>query len=91
MIIEEEEIKTEIKFFDKEDDTSNAPEQAWRNEEETEQEYSLFSIDEEGEDPNDLEIQSFSFDFENKKKNLSRELLLASLSQKKNRLNSTSL
>lgn len=67
MIIEEEEIKTEIKFFDKEDDTSNAPEQAWRNEEETEQEYSLFSIDEEGEDPNDLEIQSFSFDFENKK------------------------
>ncbi|PWN66776.1 cell division protein FtsZ [Chryseobacterium phosphatilyticum] len=67
MIIEEEQIKTEIKFFDNEDDTLNAPEQAWRNEEEENQEYSLFSIDEENEDPNDLEIQSFSFDFENKK------------------------
>nr|WP_315027627.1 cell division protein FtsZ [uncultured Chryseobacterium sp.] len=67
MIIEEEEIKTEINFFDKEEDRTNSPEQAWKNEEEEGQEYSLFSIDEEGEDPNDLEIQSFSFDFENKK------------------------
>ncbi|MCJ7933912.1 MAG: cell division protein FtsZ [Chryseobacterium sp.] len=69
MIIEEEEIKTEIKFFDKEEDTLNTPEQSWRNGEDNEQdEYSLFSIeDEDGEDPNDLEIQSFSFDFENKK------------------------
>ncbi|WP_431611252.1 cell division protein FtsZ [Chryseobacterium sp. 'Rf worker isolate 10'] len=66
MIIEEEQPRTEIKFFDKEEDTVNTPEQNWRNEEE-EQEYSLFSIDEENEDPNDLEIQSFSFDFENKK------------------------
>lgn len=68
MIIEEEEIKTEIKFFDKEADTLNTPEQSWRNEGENDEEaYSLFSIDEEAEDPNDLEIQSFSFDFENKK------------------------
>ncbi|PKF75055.1 cell division protein FtsZ [Chryseobacterium sp. PMSZPI] len=68
MTIEEEEIKTEIKFFDKEEDTLNTPEQAWRNEEEAEdQEYSLFSIDEEADDPNDLEIESFSFDFDNKK------------------------
>lgn len=66
MIIEEEQPRTEIKFFDKEEDTVNTPEQNWRNEEE-EQEYSLLSIDEENEDPNDLEIQSFSFDFENKK------------------------
>ncbi|WP_153396658.1 cell division protein FtsZ [Chryseobacterium vaccae] len=68
MIIEEEEIKTEIRFTDKED-TLNTPEQAWKNEEESSQDaYNLFSIDdEEGEDPNDLEIQSFSFDFENKK------------------------
>ncbi|RLJ31446.1 cell division protein FtsZ [Chryseobacterium sp. 7] len=66
MIIEEEQPRTEIKFFDKEEDTVNTPEQNWRNEEE-EQEYSLFSIDEEHEDPNDLEIQSFSFDFEHKK------------------------
>ncbi|CAI8857615.1 cell division protein FtsZ [Chryseobacterium sp. IT-36CA2] len=66
MIIEEEQPRTEIKFFDKEEDTLNTPEQNWRNEEE-EQEYSLLSIDEENEDPNDLEIQSFSFDFENKK------------------------
>ncbi|MGX5684585.1 cell division protein FtsZ [Chryseobacterium cucumeris] len=67
MIIEEEQPRTEIKFFDKEEGTVNAPEQNWRNEEEAEEEYSLFSIDEENEDPNDLEIQSFSFDFENKK------------------------
>ncbi|PRB03029.1 cell division protein FtsZ [Chryseobacterium sp. MYb7] len=66
MIIEEEQPRTEIKFFDKEEDTVNTPEQNWRNEEE-EQEYSLLSIDEENEDPNDLEIQSFSFDFEDKK------------------------
>ncbi|WP_330744697.1 cell division protein FtsZ [Chryseobacterium sp. CP-77] len=67
MIIEEEQPRTEIKLFDKEEGTVNAPEQNWRNEEEAEEEYSLFSIDEENEDPNDLEIQSFSFDFENKK------------------------
>lgn len=67
MIIEEEQPRTEIKFFDKEEDTVNTPEQNWKNEEEDGQEYSLFSIDEENEDPNDLEIQSFSFDFENKK------------------------
>lgn len=67
MIIEEEQPRTEIKFFDKEADAVHNPEQEWRNEEEGEQEYSLFAIDEENEDPNDLEIQSFSFDFENKK------------------------
>ncbi|HCN50515.1 MAG TPA: cell division protein FtsZ [Chryseobacterium sp.] len=67
MIIEEEEIKTEIKFTDKEGTTLNTSEQNWRHEEENEQDaYSLFSVDE-NEDPNDLEIQSFSFDFENKK------------------------
>lgn len=65
MIIEEEEIKTEIKFFDKEQNTVNTPEQGWRNQDEQE-EYSL-SIEGEDEDPNDLEIQSFSFDFDNKK------------------------
>lgn len=65
MIIEEEEIKTEIKFFDKEENTVNTPEQGWRNQDEQE-EYSL-SIEGEDEDPNDLEIQSFSFDFDNKK------------------------
>ena len=65
MIIEEQ-TRTEIKFFDKEENTVHTPEQNWRNDEE-EQEYSLLSIDEENEDPNDLEIQSFSFDFDNKK------------------------
>ncbi|MCP1301158.1 cell division protein FtsZ [Chryseobacterium sp. S0630] len=67
MIIEEEQPRTEIKFFDKEEDTVNTPEQSWRNEEEGGEEYSLLAIDEEHDDPNDLEIQSFSFDFENKK------------------------
>ena len=59
MIIEEEQPRTEIKFFDKEEDTVNTPEQNWRNEEEGEEEYSLLAIDEEHDDPNDLEIQSF--------------------------------
>ncbi|MDQ0066884.1 cell division protein FtsZ [Chryseobacterium lathyri] len=65
MIIKEEEIKTDIKFFDKEEDTQNS----WRNEQEAEEEsYSLFSHDdEEGEDPNDLEIESFKFDFDARK------------------------
>jgi cell division protein FtsZ len=65
LIIKEEEIKTEIKFFDKEEDTQNS----WRNGQETEEEsYSLFSHDdEEGEDPNDLEIESFKFDFDTRK------------------------
>ncbi|BFO65514.1 cell division protein FtsZ [Chryseobacterium sp. KCF3-3] len=67
MIIEEEQPRTEIKFFDKEEDIVNTPEQSWRNEDEGEEEYSLLAIDEEHDDPNDLEIQSFSFDFENKK------------------------
>ncbi|MFC5874968.1 cell division protein FtsZ [Chryseobacterium arachidis] len=62
MIIDNEETKTEIKFFDKEADTA----QNWRNEEE-EESFSLFSIDEENEDPNDLEIESFKFDFDSKR------------------------
>lgn len=68
MIIEEEETRTEIKFSDREEDTVNTPTQSWRNEElQQEESFSLFSSDEEeGEDPNDLEIQSFSFDFEKK-------------------------
>jgi len=72
MTIEQEEIKTEIKFSDREEDTSYNPTQSWRNEEvQEEQSFSLFSHDgEEGEDPNDLEIQSFSFDFEEKKEEL---------------------
>jgi cell division protein FtsZ len=66
MTIGNEEAKTEIKFFDKEEDTTNDPAQNWRNEEE-EESFSLFSADDENEDPNDLEIQSFKFDFDNKK------------------------
>jgi len=67
MIVEEEEIKTEIKFFDREDDTADSPVQSWRNEEEPQQEaFNLFSFDDES-DANDLEIQSFSFDTEEKK------------------------
>ncbi|MDQ0783758.1 cell division protein FtsZ [Chryseobacterium sp. W4I1] len=63
-MIVEEEIKTEIKFFDQQEDTQDN----WRNEEESgEESYSLFSYDEEGEDPNDLEIESFKFDFDSKK------------------------
>ncbi|MCI3937570.1 cell division protein FtsZ [Chryseobacterium aahli] len=65
MMIEDEDVKTEIKFSDKEEDTLESPIQSWRNEESSnENDVNLFSFDD---DPNDLEIQSFSFDFENKK------------------------
>ncbi len=89
MIIEEEEIRTEIKFFDKEESAANTPEQGWRNED-GQEEYSLLSIDEE-EDPNDLEIQSFSFDFDNKKKSLNLGTYSATPPHRRNRLNSISL
>lgn len=65
MTIEEEPARTEIKFTDREEDTIHAPEHSWRNEEE--ESFSLFSLDEEPEDPNDLEIESFKFDFDHKK------------------------
>ncbi|GAA5092022.1 cell division protein FtsZ [Chryseobacterium ginsengisoli] len=69
MTIESEEIKTEINFFDKQANTSDNSNQSWRNEDEQEdQSFTLFSSDDEGaEDPNDLEIESFKFDFDNKK------------------------
>jgi len=67
MIVDNEEVKTEIKFFDKEEDTLDNPAQNWRSEEEQEESFSLFSLDEEVEDTNDLEIESFKFDFDHKK------------------------
>lgn len=67
MIIEDEEIKTEVKFFDTEEDTTDSQVQSWRNEDEAQNEaYNLFTFDDEN-DGNDLEIESFSFDFEEKK------------------------
>ncbi|RMZ60720.1 cell division protein FtsZ [Chryseobacterium nematophagum] len=65
MIADHESVKTEIKFFDREDGITT-PDEGWTDEEEQES-FNLFSYDEEEEDPNDLEIQSFSFDFEEKK------------------------
>ncbi|WP_027387343.1 cell division protein FtsZ [Chryseobacterium gregarium] len=67
MMIEEEPAKAENNFFD--EDTADNFTQSWRNEDESQEEsYSLFtSSDEESDDPNDLETQSFRFDFEDKK------------------------
>jgi len=66
MIIGNEDVNTEVKFSYREQDTVNTPVQSWRNEESSQNEaLSLFSYDED--DSNDLEIQSFSFDFENKR------------------------
>ncbi|WP_419869402.1 cell division protein FtsZ [Chryseobacterium sp. CT-SW4] len=64
MVIEED-VKTEINFFER--DNADSPVQDWREDGESPQEdaYNLFSYDEE--DANDLEIQSFSFDTEEKK------------------------
>ncbi|WP_027378701.1 cell division protein FtsZ [Chryseobacterium daeguense] len=81
MIIEEEEIKTEIKFFDKEEDTLDNPAQSWRNEEQ-EESFNLFSLDE-AEDPNDLEIESFKFDFETKKEEPQSNAVKSSFSEEK--------
>lgn len=68
MIIGDEEGRTETKFTDREEDTIEGA-QNWRDDEESAQEDNLrlFSFDEEGHDPNDLEIQSFTFDFDEKK------------------------
>jgi len=65
MTIEEEPARTEIKFTDREEDTLHTPEHSWRNEEE--ESFSLFTLDDEQEDANDLEIESFKFDFDHKK------------------------
>ncbi|WP_294310575.1 cell division protein FtsZ [uncultured Chryseobacterium sp.] len=65
MTIGNEETRTEIKFFDKEEYTDPSDHQ-WR-EEEKQESFSLFSVDDETEDPNDLEIESFTFDFDSKK------------------------
>lgn len=65
MTIEDENVKTEMKFSDREGDASQSPIQSWKDEELSSTNGShLFSFDD---DPNDLEIQSFSFDFENKR------------------------
>ncbi|MDV7696590.1 cell division protein FtsZ [Chryseobacterium soli] len=69
MIIGDEDVTTEIKFSEREEDTVGDVAQHWRNDEEQDQEeaFSLFSIDDEEEESNDLETQSFTFDFDNKK------------------------
>ncbi len=67
MTIEQEEVKKEIKFFDSEANTADAPSQEWRNEEAEDRSYSLFTSEDDMDDPNDLEIESFKFDFDNKK------------------------
>jgi cell division protein FtsZ len=82
MTIESEEIKTEINFFDKEEDTLNNPIQNWRNEEE-EESFRLFSGDEENEDPHDLEIESFTFDFDSKKEEPQQNTISNSFSEEK--------
>ena len=65
MTIEDEDVKTVIKFSDREADTEESPTQSWRNDDEAKDEsVNLFTFED---DANDLEIESFSFDFENKK------------------------
>ncbi|ROH96121.1 cell division protein FtsZ [Chryseobacterium daecheongense] len=85
MIVEEEEVTTEIKFFDREEDTLDSPVQSWRNEEEPQQEaFNLFSFDEEeGEDTADLEIQSFSFETEDKKEEPATDTFQSSYEEEK--------
>jgi len=62
MIIEEER-RTEIKFTEREEHSQN-----WKDQEEDEESsYSLFTSEDDIDDPNDLEIESFKFDFDHKK------------------------
>ncbi|ASK32778.1 cell division protein FtsZ [Chryseobacterium sp. T16E-39] len=83
MIIEDEEVKTEIKFSEREEDTLDSPIQNWRNEEEEQDAYNLFSFDEDN-DPNDLEIQSFSFETtEERKDQPSNSSSVSSFSEEK--------
>lgn len=82
MIIEDEEVKTEIKFSDREEDTLDSPIQTWRNDDEEQDGYSLFAFDEDN-DPNDLEIQSFSFETEEKKQEPKTNISTNSYSEEK--------
>lgn len=83
MIVEDDDVKTEIKFSDREEDIVESPIQSWRNEQEAQDEaFNLFSFDDENEG-NDLEIQSFSFDFENKKQEPKEETFRTSYSEEK--------
>ncbi|WP_294279560.1 cell division protein FtsZ [uncultured Chryseobacterium sp.] len=66
MIMEEEEVKTEVKFFGRDEETEDHPAQEWRKDEEAGERSFVFSFDDDN-DPNDLEIQSFSFETEEKK------------------------
>lgn len=61
-LVIEEEVTTEIKFFDNED--VQETEQNWNNEKEEERSFDLFSYED---DANDLEPESFSFEVEGKK------------------------
>ena len=82
MIIEDESIKTEVKFSDREEDTLASSTQGWRGDEEEQDAYSLFAIDEET-DPNDLEIQSFSFETEDRREEPKTNSSTPSYSQEK--------
>ncbi|MDH6251542.1 cell division protein FtsZ [Chryseobacterium sp. H1D6B] len=83
MILDDEDVKTEIKFSDREEDTLNSPTQSWRTEEESDEEaFDLFTFDDDN-DPNDLEIQSFSFDVEGKKEEPRAESMTNTFSEEK--------
>lgn len=61
-LVIEEDVKTEISFYEREELIEN--EQSWGNENNEQGSYDLFSYDD---DSNDLEAESFSFETENKK------------------------
>jgi cell division protein FtsZ len=83
MILDDEDVKTEIKFSDREEDTLDSPTQSWRTEEESNEEaFDLFTFDDDN-DPNDLEIQSFSFDVEGKKEETRAESITNTFSEEK--------
>ncbi len=80
--IQDEEERVEFKFSDREADVVN-PSQSWRSEDTTNNGYSIFDTNDEGDDPTDLEVQSFSFDFDKRQDDIKTETPNSSYSEDK--------
>ncbi|WP_312078689.1 cell division protein FtsZ [Chryseobacterium sp.] len=82
MTIEKEAPKAEMNFFDREEDTQDHVAQSWKGGESSESEsYNLFTFDEE-DDQNDLETESFRFDFSEKREEPKNESISRSAEEK---------
>ena len=81
--LQDEADKVDFKFSDREADQTQDPAQNWRSEDTTKSGYNLFGSSDDLDDPNDLETQSFSFDYENKNEDSRTETPRSSYSDEK--------